>query len=62
MLHGDMRCKPQVKALELEEGTTEYDAVLWERFLKKWYADHPDEEDDTTHTNQRSCAFTKTTF
>ena len=49
MLQGDMLCKPQVKALQLEEGTPEYDAVLWERFLKKWYADHPDTEDGATH-------------
>jgi hypothetical protein len=30
-LQGDMKCKATVKALQLEEGTPQYDAVLWER-------------------------------
>ena len=51
-LQGDIKCKEQVKALQLEEGTPEYDAVLWERFLKKWYSSHPEEEAGGTHASE----------
>ena len=51
-LQGDIKCKEQVKALQLEEGTPEYDAVLWERFLKKWYSSHPEEEAGGTNASE----------